>query len=86
MALARSLKGAAETAHETGVAPLAERTAPGFSRMEQAGDTAGIAASELAGMPGGAPARARRRVPEPRPERRAGAVLPGLLLAPCPRP
>jgi two-component system chemotaxis sensor kinase CheA len=50
VALARSLKSAAEAAQETRIAPLAERAAAGFSKMEQAGDTASIAASDLAGI------------------------------------
>ncbi|HVG61257.1 MAG TPA: response regulator [Hyalangium sp.] len=50
VALARSLKSAAEAAQETRIAPLAEQTAAGFSKMEQAGDTASIAASDLAGI------------------------------------
>ncbi|KFE64687.1 hybrid sensor histidine kinase/response regulator [Hyalangium minutum] len=47
VALAQSLKNKAETAKETRVAPLVERMAAAFSRMEQAGDTASIAASQL---------------------------------------
>jgi two-component system chemotaxis sensor kinase CheA len=50
VALARSLKSAAEAAQETRIAPLAEQTAVVFSKMEQAGDTASIAASDLAGI------------------------------------
>ncbi|HYH96319.1 hybrid sensor histidine kinase/response regulator [Hyalangium sp.] len=50
VALARSIKSAAEAAQEARVAPLAEQTASGFSKMEQAGDTASIAASDLAGI------------------------------------
>jgi two-component system chemotaxis sensor kinase CheA len=50
VALARSLKSAAEAAQEARVASLAELTASGFSKMEQAGDAASIAASELAGI------------------------------------
>jgi two-component system chemotaxis sensor kinase CheA len=50
VALARSLKSAAEAAQELRIAPLAEQTAAGFSKMEQAGDGASIAASDLAGI------------------------------------
>ncbi|WP_224367239.1 hybrid sensor histidine kinase/response regulator [Hyalangium versicolor] len=50
VALARSIKIAAEAAQENSVAPIAERTAVGFSKMEQPGDAASIAASELAGL------------------------------------
>lgn len=50
VALAHSLKSAAEAAQEARIAPLAERTATGFSKMEQAGDAASIAASDLAAL------------------------------------
>lgn len=76
VALARSLKSAAESAQEPRIAPLAERTAAGFSKMEQAGDTASIAASDLAGIlvelrgalvpaASEAPAPAKAHAPEP---------------------
>ncbi len=48
--LARSLRIAAEAAQDERIAPLAERTAASFSKMEQAGDGASIAASDLAGL------------------------------------
>ncbi|HEX8704059.1 MAG TPA: response regulator [Myxococcaceae bacterium] len=50
VALARALKDGATSAQQPRVAPLAELTAVGFSKMEQVGDTASIAASELAGL------------------------------------
>ncbi len=50
VALARALKDGATAAQQPRVAPLAELTAVGFSKMEQVGDTASIAASELAGL------------------------------------
>ncbi|MBN1210638.1 MAG: response regulator [Myxococcaceae bacterium] len=50
VALARSLKGEAEAAKEARVSPLAESTAVGFSKMEEEGDAASIAASDLAGV------------------------------------
>jgi two-component system chemotaxis sensor kinase CheA len=48
--LARALKDGATSAQQPRIAPLAELTAVGFSKMEQVGDTASIAASELAGL------------------------------------
>jgi len=50
VALASSLKATAEVAQEARIAPLADQTAAGFSKMEQAGDTASIVASDLAGI------------------------------------
>jgi two-component system chemotaxis sensor kinase CheA len=50
VALARALKDGATGSRQPRVAPLAELTAVGFSKMEQVGDTASIAASELAGL------------------------------------
>jgi two-component system chemotaxis sensor kinase CheA len=48
--LARSLKQMAEEGHDKGIVPLAEQTAVVFSKMEQPGDGASIAASDLAGI------------------------------------
>jgi two-component system chemotaxis sensor kinase CheA len=50
VALARALKDGATFSQQPRVAPLAELAAVGFSKMEQVGDTASIAASELAGL------------------------------------
>ncbi len=84
VALARSIKDAADKAREARVAPLAERTAEGFSKMEQAGDAASIAASELAGilvdmksaLADGVPeARAPEAEPPPTPTKQAAQAL-----------
>jgi two-component system chemotaxis sensor kinase CheA len=78
VALASSLKTTAEAAKESRIAPLADQTAAGFTKMEQPGDTASIAASELAGIlvelrgalapPDAAPAAAAAPAPAPAPE------------------
>lgn len=47
VALAQSLRTKAEAVQEARVAPLVEQIAASFSKMEQAGDTASIAASQL---------------------------------------
>ncbi|MFL5345884.1 MAG: response regulator [Hyalangium sp.] len=76
--LARSLRITAEAAEEEQIAPLAERTAAGFSKMEQPGDGASIAASDLAGLlveirgalgPAAPQAPAKASAPAPEPER-----------------
>ncbi|MDY7225181.1 hybrid sensor histidine kinase/response regulator [Hyalangium rubrum] len=50
VALARSLKTGAESAKEARVVPLAELTAVGFAKMEEPGDVASIAASDLSAI------------------------------------
>jgi len=48
--LTRTLKDGAAFAQQPAVVPLAERMAASFSKMEQPGDAASIAASELTGL------------------------------------
>ncbi|WP_224245799.1 hybrid sensor histidine kinase/response regulator [Hyalangium gracile] len=50
VALARSIKITAEAAQETHISPLADRMVAGFAKMEQPGDGASIAASDLTGL------------------------------------
>ncbi len=80
VALARSLKSAAEAAQESRVAPLAEKTAAGFSKMEQTGDTASIAASDLAGLL----VELRGALAPSEPEAPAPSKAPAPALAPAP--
>ncbi|WP_225413070.1 hybrid sensor histidine kinase/response regulator [Stigmatella hybrida] len=50
VATAQGLQDGAESAQDGRVGPIAERVAASFAKMEQPGDAASIAASELAGL------------------------------------